>query len=72
MEDSETGERLYVDTHDRTFRRRFQEAGRRREAALSDTFKRAGIDALSLSTDEDMVRAIVRFATLRQQHRRKL
>lgn len=72
MEDAETGERLYVDTHDRTFRRRFQEASRRREAALNETFKRAGVDALSLSTEEDMVRAIVRFATLRQQHKRKL
>jgi uncharacterized protein (DUF58 family) len=72
MEDAETGERLYVDTHDRTFRKRFQEANRRRETMLSDTFKRAGVDALSLSTEEDMVRAIVRFATLRQQHRRKL
>ena len=72
MEDAETGEHLYVDTHDRTFRKRFQEASRKREAALSDTFKRAGVDALSLSTEEDMVRAIVRFATLRQQHKRKL
>jgi uncharacterized protein (DUF58 family) len=72
MEDAETGERLYVDTHDRTFRKRFQEASRKREAALSETFKRAGVDALSLSTEEDMVRAIVRFATLRQQHKRKL
>jgi uncharacterized protein (DUF58 family) len=69
MEDAETGERLYVDTHDRTFRKRFQEASRRREAMLSDMFKRAGVDALSLSTEEDMVRAIVRFATLRQQRR---
>jgi uncharacterized protein (DUF58 family) len=71
MEDAETGERLYVDTHDRTFRRRFQEAARRREAMLNEAFKHAGVDALSLSTDEDMVRAIVRFATLRQQRHRK-
>ncbi|HKC74317.1 MAG TPA: DUF58 domain-containing protein, partial [Chloroflexota bacterium] len=70
MEDAETGEHLYVDTHDRKFRRRFQEAARQREAALTETFKRAGVDALSLSTDEDLVRAIVRFATLRQQRRR--
>ena len=70
MEDAETGEHLYVDTHDRKFRRRFQEAARQREAALTETFKRAGVDALSLSTDEDLVRAIVRFATLRQQRRK--
>jgi uncharacterized protein (DUF58 family) len=67
MEDAETGEQLYVDTQDPRFRRRFQEAARRREAALNETFKRAGVDVLSLSTDEDLVRAIVRFAMLRRQ-----
>jgi uncharacterized protein (DUF58 family) len=70
MEDAETGEQVYVDTHDRRFRQRFQEAARRREAALNAAFKQAGVDALSLSTEEDMVRAIVRFAKLRQQRRK--
>jgi uncharacterized protein (DUF58 family) len=70
MEDAETGEQMYVDTHDKRFRRRFQEAARRREAALGLAFKRAGVDALSLSTEDDLVRAIVRFAALRRQRRR--
>jgi uncharacterized protein (DUF58 family) len=70
MEDAETGEQIYVDTHDRKFRQRFQEAARRREAEVSEAFKRAGVDALSLSTEDDLVRAIVRFATLRQQRRK--
>ena len=70
MEDAETGEQLYVDTHDRRFRRRFQEAARRREADLNEAFTRSGVDALSLSTEEDLVHAIVRFAALRQQRRR--
>lgn len=70
IEDAETGEHLYVDTHDRQFRRRFQEAAREREAALDAAFKRAGVAALALSTDEDLVRAIVRFATLRVQRRK--
>ncbi len=46
MEDAETGEQLYVDTHDRGFRRRFAEAAGRREAAVGDAFKRAGVDAM--------------------------
>jgi len=71
MEDAETGEQLYVDTHDARFRRRFKEAGLRREAALSATFKGAGVAALSLSTEEDLVRAILRFASLRQQRQRR-
>ena len=69
MEDAETGEQLYVDTHDRKFRQRFHEAALQREAALTVSFKRAGVDALSLSTEEDLVRAIVRFAQQRKQHR---
>ena len=69
MEDAETGEQLYVDTHDKNFRQRYQAAAQQREATLSQTFKRAGVEALSLSTEEDLVRAIVRFATLRQRRK---
>jgi uncharacterized protein (DUF58 family) len=70
MEDAETGEQLYVDTHDAKFRRRFHEAAQRREATLREAFVHAGVDTLSLSTEEDLVRAIVRFATLRRQRRK--
>jgi uncharacterized protein (DUF58 family) len=69
LEDAETGEQLFVDTHDKGFRRRFQEAAIRREATLSGAFKRSGIDAVSLSTDDDLVRAIVRMAKARQKRR---
>ncbi|MBE3039572.1 MAG: DUF58 domain-containing protein [Chloroflexi bacterium] len=67
MEDSETGEQLYVDTHDKSFRTRFAEAARQRKAALEAAFKHAGVDVLSLSTEEDLVRSIVRFVALRRQ-----
>jgi uncharacterized protein (DUF58 family) len=70
MEDAETGEQLYVDTHDKKFRQRFQAAAQQREAGLNEAFKRSGVAALSLSTEEDLVRAIVRFAALRKQRRR--
>ncbi len=69
MEDAETGEHLYVDTHDRRFRQRFAQAAQQREAGLQLAFKRAGVDVLTLSTEDDLVRAIVRFATLRGQRR---
>jgi uncharacterized protein (DUF58 family) len=71
MEDAETGEQLYVDTHDKNFRRRFEEQAQAREAGLKTAFRRAGVDALSISTDEDLVRGIVRFAKMRQQRRKK-
>jgi uncharacterized protein (DUF58 family) len=67
MEDAETGEQIYLDTHDRGFRKRFVEAARRREWELRSAFSRAGVDALSLSTEGDLVKEIVRFATLRKQ-----
>ncbi len=74
MEDAETGEQVYVDTRDQKFRQRFQAAAQQREVTLSEAFKRSGVDALSLSTEEDLVRAIVRFVglrrTLRQQRRK--
>ena len=70
VEDSETGVQMSVDTSDRGFRRRFHEAARRREAELEQTFKRAGVDELSLSTEEDLVLAILRFASLRSRARR--
>ena len=70
MEDAETGEQLFVDTHDPKFRKRFFEVAQQREDALNKAFKRAGVDALSLSTEEDLVRAIVRFAKQRKQRRK--
>jgi uncharacterized protein (DUF58 family) len=70
MEDAETGEQLYVDTHDKRFRERFHAMMQQREQALKDSFKRTGVDMLSLSTEDDMVRSIVRFARQRQQLRK--
>ena len=71
VEDSETGAQMSVDTSDRGFRRRFHDAARRREAELAQTFKRASVDELPLSTKEDLVLAILRFASLRGRARRQ-
>jgi uncharacterized protein (DUF58 family) len=70
FEDAETGEQLFVDTHDPHFRERFSEAAHEREKQIRTAFASAGVDAISLSTDEDIVRAIVRFAMLRRQRRK--
>lgn len=71
IEDSETGEQLTVDTRDKKLRRRFNEAAQLREAELTQTFKQAGVDHLPLSTKDDLVRAILRFAALRKRTRRQ-
>ena len=70
MEDAETGEQLYVDTSDARFRRRFRAAADAREAAVRASFRRARVEAATLSTDDDLVRAIVRMATMRRKRRR--
>jgi uncharacterized protein (DUF58 family) len=67
MQDAETGEQLFVDTHDRAFRRRFAAAAERRETEVRAAFSQAGVDTLELSTDDDLVDAILRFADLRKR-----
>ncbi len=70
VEDAETGEQLYVDTADPKFRSRFYEVAQQREAALTENLKRAGVDLYSLSTQEDIVTAILQMAAQRKKRRR--
>jgi uncharacterized protein (DUF58 family) len=67
FKDAETGEQLFVDTHDRGFRRRFAAAAERREASLRAAFRDAGVDAMELATDADLVDEIRRFVELRKR-----
>jgi len=69
IQDAETGEQVFVDTHDRGFRRRFAAAAQRREERLRAAFRDAAVDALELSTDEDLVDTVRRFAELRKRRR---
>jgi len=70
MEDAETGEQLFVDTHDVKFRDRFHKAAQRRETELAEAFKRAGVDVLPLSTEDDLIKSILGFAKRRQVRRK--
>ncbi len=70
MEDAETHEQLFVDTHDRKFRQRFGEIARRREAELNAIFGHAGVDMLPISTEGDLLGDIIRFATRRKERRK--
>jgi len=67
MRDAESGEQLFVDTHDRAFRKRFSALAERREKELRSAFRQAGVDALELSTNDDLIDAILRFADLRKR-----
>ena len=70
LRDAETGEQLWVDTHDAGFRKRFARLAAEREATLRAALAKAGVDALELSTSDDLVEAIVRFADLRKRRMR--
>ena len=67
LRDAETGEQLWVDTHDAGFRKRFARIAAEREATLRETLAKAGVDTLELSTDDDLAAAILRFADLRKR-----
>jgi len=70
LRDAETGQELMVDTHDAGFRRRFAQIAAQREDELRATLARAGVDALELSTEGELLGAIVRFIELRRQRTR--
>jgi uncharacterized protein (DUF58 family) len=69
MEDSETGAQLFVDTSDPRFRRRFRIAADAREERLQAALQHAGVDLFAVSTDEDLVRALMRLLLVRKQRR---
>jgi uncharacterized protein (DUF58 family) len=67
LRDAETGEQVVVDTHDAGFRKRFARIAAQREAELRQALATSGVDALELSTDADLVDAIVRFVEMRKR-----
>jgi uncharacterized protein (DUF58 family) len=70
MEDSETGEQLFVDTSDAALRRRFAQLARAREERLRSRFIKAGVEPFDIATDDDLVVALVRMAEQRKKRRR--
>jgi uncharacterized protein (DUF58 family) len=72
LEDAETGEQLFVDTHDRGFRARLAELARRRGDELAAVLARAGVELLTLSTNADLVDEISRFAALRRERKARV
>ncbi|HEY5634053.1 MAG TPA: DUF58 domain-containing protein [Burkholderiaceae bacterium] len=71
MTDAETGEQVFVDTHDPGFRRRFVEVAERREQELRAGLRKAAVDTLELSTEGELLDAILRFSGLRRQRSRR-
>lgn len=71
FQDSESGEQLFVDTHDRGFRQRFLAAAAERDETLRKVFEKAGVDVVELGTQDDVMDAMIRFAAMRKQYSRR-
>jgi uncharacterized protein (DUF58 family) len=66
LQDRETGEQLLVDCQDPGLRLRYAALAAERDASLQSQLAAAGADTLELSTDEDLVPALLRYASLRR------
>jgi uncharacterized protein (DUF58 family) len=67
VEDAETGEQLFLDTHDPAFRKRFASLAAAREAALRHALAAAGADCIEIATGDDLVHTLLRFTRLRKR-----
>jgi uncharacterized protein (DUF58 family) len=70
VEDAETGELLSVDTADPEFRKRFNAVARDRDAEVEAAAKRAGVDLHTVSTEDDLVKALIQIIERRRRMRR--
>ena len=59
VEDAETGEQLLVDTSDPLLRGRLADQVRAREEELAEGMRRAGVGAHRITTDQDLLSALV-------------
>lgn len=60
LKDAETGERLWVDTSEKSVRDAYASAWRTNTAALSELFTRTGTNNVSVRTDQDYVKALMK------------
>lgn len=71
FQDAESGEQLFVDTHDRGFRARFAAHAQEKQRWLRSAFEKAGVDVMELGTDDDVLDALIGFADMRKQSLRR-
>jgi uncharacterized protein (DUF58 family) len=70
LEDAETGEQILVDTSDPLLRQRLDARVRERESALETATQRAGITPHRITTDQDLVEALVDMVRTARRRRR--
>ncbi|WP_235530671.1 DUF58 domain-containing protein [Phycicoccus sp. Root563] len=70
VEDSETGEQIFVDTDDPVFRERLGVLAAERQESLQAAARKAGTLIHTVATDDDLVRALARISALRRSQGR--
>jgi uncharacterized protein (DUF58 family) len=71
IEDAESGEQIFVDTNDPSFRERFAALAAQHEADLRAALGKAQVDTLELATNDDLLESLLRFVALRRQRARQ-
>lgn len=65
LKDAETGERLWVDTSDRRLRMAYHNWWGENQISLQQVLSKCKVDSVSISTDEDYVKSLMRLFKLR-------
>ena len=65
VKDSETGGDMWVDTSDKRLRKAFEEHWLKRQEEIKQVFNKSGVDSVSIATDEDYVKALLKLFSYR-------
>lgn len=60
MKDAETGEDIWIDTSSAKLRNQFHQNWKERQDKIKQTLSQCGVDSVSISTDEDYVKALMK------------
>lgn len=65
LKDAETGERIWIDTTDKRMLTSYKHYWNERQLNLQKNFKQAGVDSVSISTNDNYAKALVKLFKLR-------
>ncbi|MCQ2217594.1 MAG: DUF58 domain-containing protein [Paludibacteraceae bacterium] len=65
VKDAESGADLWVDTSDKKLRNAYEEHWRKRQEEIKQVFNKSGVDSVSISTDDDYVKALLKLFSFR-------
>ena len=71
LEDSETGEKIYLNTSSRNFREEYKKLNQEHRKEFEKRLRRRGVDHFEFSTDSDYVRSLQEFFHMREIRRNR-